>query len=152
MRKLTRGVPCLFFFSTIRTRVSRSESASNSPALLSGFGRYAYQLTSLDYAYSGWEYFAVCLLNMQKALRAGPDADNIGTEQEEQCISIIRMIRCLYHQQEESRRVEAEVRLFLQKGLDERRWGIPELTVSVGNHSTTPLLELVLVICRCVFA
>ena len=56
---------------------------------------YAYQLTSLDYEYSGWEYFAVCLLNMQKALRAGPDADNIGAEQEEQCISIIRMIRCL---------------------------------------------------------
>jgi hypothetical protein len=42
---------------------------------------YQYQLTSLRYDYSAWEYFAVCLLNMQKALRAGPDADHITTEQ-----------------------------------------------------------------------
>jgi len=109
---------------------------------------YAYQLTSLNFEYSGWEYFAVCLLNMQKALRAGPDADNIGVEQEEQCIAIINMIRCLYNSRTNFLDIEAEVRRFFLNGLDEKRWGMAPLPVSVGNHSATPLLELVLVICR----
>jgi aminopeptidase-like protein len=58
------------------------------------------------------------------------------------------MVRCLYHHQTEARAVEAEVRQFLADGMDERRWGLPALSLSVGNHSTTPLLEIVLVICR----